>query len=422
MVVFKIYLALGWLAWVCSPLAAEPYDRRRIEALARLNQPRLEAVDLEVEAHASLVEQAHKTPNPVIGLNGEAPALRTVSRVQLSLSQALELGGKREARVRVAEAAAEESKARRREAERQLLLEVREAFGELLWAGRRLQLERQALTLAQQQWTLARERFHRGDIPMVEVLELETEVSRRRAAQQLAESELESRRAAMTTWLDLPAAEIQVVGELGTSQALPPLSELLQQAQAQRPDLALVQLAGVRRAAEVQWEEARGVSDLSVQVGVAYDRTYISPAGIPSNGLTGVGSPVASILTGLSLPLPFQDDNSGNIEAARRRTAAAAAEEQALARQVRAQVENAYWAVVANQRSRQTLRDQTLPLASRAVTILEQAYKVRARPLTELLAARHAHLEAERAELEAARQEELALVRLEAATFQELSR
>jgi len=78
--------------------------------------------------------------------------------------------------------------------------------------------------------------------------------------------------------------------------------------------------------------------------------------------------------------------------------------------------------VLANQKSRQTLTEQTLPLTARSLHILEEAYRVRARPLTDLLAARQAYLEARRSELEAARQEELALVRLQAACLQDFDR
>ena len=78
--------------------------------------------------------------------------------------------------------------------------------------------------------------------------------------------------------------------------------------------------------------------------------------------------------------------------------------------------------MLANQKARRRLNDETLPLAARALKILEDAYRLRARTLTELLNARQAYLEAARSELEAARQEELALTRLEAAISQEIPR
>lgn len=355
-------------------------------------------------------------------MGGEAPALRTVSRVQMTLSQALEMGGKRQARVHLAEVLAREAEARRRETERQLLLEVRQAYAELIWAQLGLQLDQQTTALALRQWQLAQGRYKLGDIPLVEVLELEAYHSHRLASLQQAEQEQQSRRANLAGWLGLTASQAEVTGELGSRSDLPKLADLLNSAQQNRPDLLSVQLSRERRLAEVGLEQARGVSDVTVQTGLAYDRTYISPNNIPSNGLTGIGNPVVSLLAGLSIPLPFHDDNSGNIEAAQLRVQAADSEAQALQRQIRAQVESAYWTVLAHQRARQILSGQTVPLTTRALKILEEAYRVRARSLTELLQARQAYLEAARAELEAARQEELALVRLEAATFQNLPR
>jgi cobalt-zinc-cadmium efflux system outer membrane protein len=196
---------------------------------------------------------------------------------------------------------------------------------------------------------------------------------------------------------------------------------LLAQAIQKRPDLQMQTLIGQRRQSEMRLEQARGVSDLTLQTGLAYDRTYISPQN-QNTGLTGIGQPVVSLAAGLSIPLPLHDDNSGNIAAAQLRTQGAEAEREALLRQVRAQVESAYLAVVANQRTRRTLAQQTLPLTSQTLKILEDAYRVRARSLTEVLNSRRVYLEAARAELEAARQEELALIRLEAATASDLPR
>ncbi|MBT9588000.1 TolC family protein [bacterium] len=409
-----------WLA-VSLPLPAQPLDRQQIEALALAQQPRLQAAQLEVQATQKLVDQAQMTPNPTLSLGTEVPALRVVSRVQLSLSQPIELGGKRQARTRLAEVLHQEADARQQETQRQLLLEVRQAYAELLAAERKYALEVQAAGTALHQWTLAKDRFKLGDIPKVEVMQLEADASRAQAAAQQSQTEREARRAGLAVWLGMPTEDVQVQGRLGSDAPLAPLPDLLAQAIQYRPDLQMQTLSLQRRQSETRLEQARGVSDLTLQTGLAYDRTYISPQN-QSSGLTGIGQPVVSLAAGLSIPLPFHDDNSGNIAAAQLRVQGAEAEREAFLRQVRAQVESAYLAVVANQRTRRTLAQQTLPLTSQTLKILEDAYRVRARSLTEVLNSRRVYLEAARAELEAARQEELALIRLEAAIAGNLSR
>lgn len=416
----KNYIALLWLA-ISLPLPAQPLDLQQIEALALARQPRLQAAEFEVQAAQKLVDQAQMTPNPTLNLGTEVPALRIVSRVQMSLAQPIELGGKREARTRLAEVVHQEAGARQLETQRQVLLEVRQAYAELLAAERKYTLENQAASTAQRQWKLAEGRFKLGDIPKIEVMQLEADSSRAQAAAQQAETEREARRAALAVWLAMPSNELQVQGRLGSDTPLPPLADLLHQALQQRPDLQLQTLGQQRRQSETQLEQAKGVSDLTVHTGLAYDRTYISPQN-QTSGLTGIGQPVVSLTAGLSIPLPFQDDNSGNIAAAQLRAQGAEAEREALERQVRAQVEAAYLAALANQKTRQTLAQQTLPLTSQTLMILEDAYRVRARSLTEVLNSRRAYLEAARAELEAARQEELALIRLEAATAGRIAR
>ncbi len=416
----KKSIALLWLA--CGPpLPAQPLDRQQIEALALARQPRLQAAQFEVEAAHKLIDQAQMSPNPTLHLGTEVPALRIVSRVQMSLAQPIELGGKREARTQLAEVIHQEAGARQQETQRQLLLEVRQAYAELLAAERKSTLENEAAGTAQHQWKLAQDRFKLGDIPKVEVMQLEADSSRARAAAQQSESEREARRAALAVWLGIPTSQLTVQGQLGSDAPLPPLPELLAQALQQRPDLQLQNLVQQRRQSETRLEQARGVSDLTWQTGLAYDRTYISPQN-QTSGLTGIGQPVVSLTAGLSIPLPFHDDNSGNIAASELRAHAAQAEREALERQLRAQVESAYLAALANQKTRQTLAQQTLPLTSQTLKILEEAYRVRARSLTEVLNSRRAYLEAARAELEAARQEELALIRLEAATAGRIER
>jgi cobalt-zinc-cadmium efflux system outer membrane protein len=416
----KKYIALLWLA-LCLSGRAQPLDRRQVEELALARQPRLQAAQLEVEATQKLIEQAQMSPNPVLGIGTEVPALRIVSRVQMSLSQPLELGGKREARTRLAEVNHQVAGARQREAERQLLLEVRQAYAELLAAERKVSLEKEAAATSQRQWKLAQERFKLGDIPKVEVMQLEADASRALALSAQSQAECEMRRGALAIWLGKPAAELQVQGQLGSNAALPGLEELQKLALSQRPDLQAQQLDQDRRQAETRLEQAKGVSDITLQTGLAYDRTYISPQN-QTSGLTGIGSPVLSVTAGLSIPLPFRDDNSGSIAAAEIRAQAAESEREALERQVRLQVESAYLTALANQKTRQVLAGQTLPLTLETLRILEQAYRVRARSLTEVLNSRRAYLEAARSELEAARQEELALIRLEAAAAHNLQR
>lgn len=240
------YIALLWLAFGL-PGWAQPLDRRRVEELALARQPQLQAAQLEVEATQKLIDQAQMSPNPVLGLGTEAPALRIVSRIQMSLSQPIELGGKREARTHLAEVNHQVAGAREHEAERQLLLEVRQAYAELLVAERRVNLESQAAATAQRQWKLAQERFRLGDIPKVEVMQLEADASRAQAAAVQSQAEREMHRSALAVWLGLPAKDLEVQGQLGSNAALPPLKELQSLALSQRPDLHTLQLDEQKR-------------------------------------------------------------------------------------------------------------------------------------------------------------------------------
>lgn len=411
---YLYFLLLSCAGW------AQPLDRQRLNQLLLENQPRLQAAQLEVQALERLVEQADVSPNPVLAAAVEVPAFRQLSRAQLTVSQVLELGGKREARVRLAQAQAREAEARQLEIHRQLLQQGQQTFADLLWAELRLRLESEAEELAQRQYTVAQKRFELGDAAEIETIELRAEHSRRRAQVQLARAEEQGRRDNLAQLLRLPPAQLQVQGALGAATPPPPLEELFARADEIRPDLTLARLTQTRREAEVRLEESRGVSDLTVQAGVAYDRTLITP--VNQTGGLSIGAPVLSLLAGLSLPLPFNDTNQGNIEAARARLQGAGAELSTLQRQYRLEIQSAHWQVLANQAARRTLKEQTLPLLRRALSVLEQAYAVGARTMMEVVSSRQAYLEARREELQAARDEEHAWIRLETATFQQFAR
>ena len=105
------------------------------------------------------------------------PAERSID-YELSITQPIELGGRRRARIDATAAAVKAAEARLEERRGAVAAEVREAFGRALAAEAHEQLAMDAIQLATQALKLAEKRHQTGDASLIEVNTARIEVSR----------------------------------------------------------------------------------------------------------------------------------------------------------------------------------------------------------------------------------------------------
>ncbi|WP_346395380.1 TolC family protein [Pseudomonas syringae] len=247
-------------------------------------------------------QQAGLIPNPTVSWEVE-DTRRETSTTTVMLSQALELGGKRGARI---EAASKGQDAARLELERrgnELRAEVVQAFYAAARAQAGLELARQSRTLAERGLEVAEGRVRAGKVSPVEAT---------RAQVQLAETDLLVRRAetlkinsnrelARTTGSPVASFERLDYNDLSPGK-LPPGAKLLT-ALNQSAELRLAQTQIEQREAALGSERAKRIPDLTVSVGSQYSREERERVNV----------------VGLSMPLPLFDRNQGNVLAASRR-------------------------------------------------------------------------------------------------------
>src|SRR5262249_19260075 len=106
-------------------------------ARALADSPDLRAARAEIEAAARRLQQAGLRPNPMLQLGGQK-ALSSDNNVGVGLSVPLDLNGRKEGRVGVAERELQMKRAQVRDRERRLIADVRMKVGELLAAQRSL--------------------------------------------------------------------------------------------------------------------------------------------------------------------------------------------------------------------------------------------------------------------------------------------
>ena len=287
---------------LASPSWAEPAPAFAA-LLARLGQtPALVEADALTDAAEARVRQARVRPNPIVSLEAEnafgggpfdgyANAETT-----LSLSQDLELWGRRGARVGAATAEAETAALQgdlaRTEAAGRLALTYAEAEA----AARRADLAQEALALAVADARAALALVEKGREPMLRGIQAESEAAAARAALEEAQAERDAAFARLTAVALLPRPVTAVPDSL-LDQTVAAASPLVVAGPA-------VRVADARRTAA----ERR----------IAVERTAARPDVTASLGLRRFEAEDATALTfGVSLPLPLFDRNRGNIDAAR---------------------------------------------------------------------------------------------------------
>jgi len=273
-------------------------------ALALAANPGLRSAGRLAGIADGAVLQAGARPNPELSLSTEGTERNTRTET-VQLSQVLELGGKRAARIAVAEG--ERSLAQGEIAIRRagLRADVAAAYLEALTAQERLALARASFELARKATLVTGRRVAAGKLSPVEqarsgVAEAQVELELDGAEADLA---LARRRLAALWGESRPLARsLQEPAPDGAGQRLPGWPEL-QARLADAPQLRLAQAAIAARDAQVGLERARRIPDLTLSVGSQREREPGRTQGV----------------VGVSVPLPLFDRNQGNLLSALRR-------------------------------------------------------------------------------------------------------
>lgn len=264
--------------------------------------PDLAAAQWEIDIAQGGRQQAGLIPNPVASWDAE-DTRRSTRTTTVKLSQTLELGGKRGARIEVA-SRAQEAAAQELEQRRNLLrAEVIDGFYGALWAQERLELAQRSMALAERGLVIANGRVTAGKASPVEATRAQVEVSQIRLERSRAEigvSDAYRRLAAITGSATIGFERVEA-GAVNTP-ALPSATQLLARLES-TAELRLAQLQIQQRDAGLGLEKAQRIPDLDVSIGSQYDASVRERVN----------------LVGVSMPIPLFNRNQGNVLAASRR-------------------------------------------------------------------------------------------------------
>lgn len=350
-----------------SQAFAEPAQLTLRDALALALQrnPELAAFANERSATEAAALQAGALPNPVLDITGDnfrnarkAEAGDRTTTIQIG--QLIELGGKRSARIRAAEAGRDlagwDYEAKRIE----IVSVVAQRFVDLLAAQQRQTLAEEAVALARQVSDAVARRVQAGKVSPVE----ETKA---RLAQASAEVELEqagregiAARSTLGVLWAAPGPRFEkAVGDLEKTPPLPAYEQLAERVR-DNPELARWSSELARRQAGVDAEKAKAIPDVTVTAGVTRfsqfdDRAYTF---------------------GISLPLPFFDRNRGGILEASRRLDKASDEQRVAEGRVLTELARVYQRLASIDKEIGALRTILLPGAQSAFDAATKGYQL----------------------------------------------
>lgn len=373
------------LAVATSAIAQEPAVLSLNEALrlsgveattelADLN-PRISAPQAEAEAARALVNQARLRPNPEISLeveniagSGAFSGLRA-TEYTASVGQRLELGGKRTARIRAAQAEARVSELRSELALAELAQSVRARYVSAVAAAAAVELAADILERSRELARIAGALVDAGREPPLRALRAQAALAEAQADLDAAEVRSRAARAALAAlW-----------GDTGPPPQVParfpdirPPGELLVSTRQLQLEIAEAE----RRAAEAA---------------IARERSFRVPDPVVSAGVRhSAETDAQAFLVGVSIPLPFRDRNQGNIAAAQARLRAATAQEAVIRADYEQEVLQARSEYLAAEGRVGTLAETSLPRAEEALRLVQIGYRNGRFPLIEVLSAAEA--------------------------------
>lgn len=336
------------------------------EAFARVlsDNPELAMYPYDIRAAEARALQAGFRPNPRVSLDveniagsGELSGTDAMETT-LALSQVIEMGGKRPLRREVGQWRSQTIERDYELARMDMLSAAASRYLEVAQTQSLLAFARQVVDFTKTGETIAKRRFNAGSASRAELSRARTDLLQA----ELAISNLEvrlanARRRLSSLWGHTEADFTDVAAELFSLAPVPDFASIQLQLE-QAPQLQRFLTLERLRQAELDLAIARGRQDIEVGAGIRRVE----------------GTSDTGLVLAFSMPLGVFDRNQGDISAAREGVAKLDIEAKATRVKVLTELQNAF-AQLEQARERVTLlREQILPEAQQALTLIQEGY------------------------------------------------
>lgn len=367
---FGLAAHLAWAQTLPEPSAA-PYSSSPMsgavvgmtleQAVQRAldNNAALRAAQSNIGVMQGARVQAAARPNPELSLLSEG-VQQSGNTKTIQISQSLELGGKRGARIVAADRDVDIATAELMQRRASLRADVTAAYFDVLTAQERGSLVSVGVDLAAAAALATSKRVVAGKVSPVEETRAKVALSSAKLELTQALSELQRSKARLAALWGGMAEEIAALNVTQPEeQPMRPLVELRRRTQT-APQMTLAQAQVTREQAVLALESARRVPDLTVVLGSKRDTD-------PRRTQTVVG---------LSIPLPLFDRNQGNVMAAQRRVDKARDEQEAQRIKLDVELNDAYQRASLAHQELDNLRGEVLPAARSAYDAATKGFEM----------------------------------------------
>lgn len=343
------------------------------------------------------LRQAGLKPNPMIEAGGSKAANAADNSVMIGVEWPLELGGRRQARMSVADRELEMREAEVADFERRLAAEVRMKYSEAIAAARDLSFTEELLRLTRDSHQLIRARVEHGKSAPIEQSLFAVEVNRADAARIGFDSKAEVAFLELKKAVGMPPEEpLRLRGEFALDRQPVPRAEAMRLAVESRPDI--VALRAAENLAEAQINAARIDDKADASIFGGYERMNFG-FGVRGFNSAGALAPVMGIFHnvsfGVRLTLPTRNKNQGNIEAAVAASDAAGHRREFAELAARNEIAAAFVRLERAETALAVYRDSVRETSLRNLDIIRQAYLLGQKTALDVIAEQRRYVEIE---------------------------
>jgi len=405
------------LARYVDPAGGMTADEAVAYALAHNGE--LLAARKEIKAAQALVRQAGLRPNPKLDASVSQNVTASDQNITINGMLPLELGGRRVARITVAQRELEMREQVLADHERSLAADVRAKFASALAEVLKLGFTEELLTASRRGYKLVVARVVEGRTAPLEQNMVLVEVNRLRSMRETSEGRVQIAMLELRNFMGMnPEEPLRLRGDFNNLiSPLPPITEATEQALRERPDLLAARAA--ESLAEAQIEQARAGGRLDASLIAGYQRMKF---GFPVRGINEAGGlqPVQDVFNyltfGVSLDVPVRNKNQGAIEAAVAGREAVKQRREFAELTVRREIASAYARYRSAARAMEIFRVGVRDQANANLDVVRQTYELGSKTLLDYIAEQRRFIELENDYLNALLDTLVARIEIERAT------
>ncbi|TAN42844.1 MAG: TolC family protein [Nitrospirae bacterium] len=363
---YPVASALFIVLMVISPVAAETKELTLEQAItiAIEKHPELAAASFEVKAKGAKIVQSGVLQNPQLefGMDNFGGSRDRQGFVEAefswSVSQQVELGGKRTKRVRAASIDRDISRWDYEAKKLDVINETTKMFIDVVAAQEKLIVSEELYRLAEHSFNTASARVQAGKASPIDEV---------KASVELAKANLELER----TKGSLIAARKRLAFALGDSGT--PFSKADYQLKVGPSDMSLEQIETLanKNPDVIKWDTEIAQREAALSL----EKANRIPDPSISGGIKRFNGKETALIFGMSVPLPFFNLNSGAVAEAENRLEKAKKEREAAHLKTKTLLADAYLALSGAMSEAAALKDKILPSLQRAYESVHEGYK-----------------------------------------------